>query len=178
MMAATDLPIGRARIGGMRKPVLVFAIAGVALLGSSDVAFGQRAAGRVHVPGQLSVRTPAGASENRVEVAEPAGVILLFRVVAPVGTRARVTGVITGLAGVTIPIPLARSANAEACARQGGAVACTQAEEACPMPAASWRFRVRKLSGPAGRIRIDFVVGPAASPKSRGTMSSSNVTPR
>ncbi|HUY58979.1 MAG TPA: hypothetical protein VMV16_04670 [Solirubrobacteraceae bacterium] len=176
MMVARDLPTGRARITGMRKLVVVFAIVGGVILAWSGVALGERAAGHLNVPGQLSIRTPAGTSDGRVEFAEPAGVILLFRVVAPVGTRAKVTGVIPGLAGVTIPIPLARSDNAETCARQGGAVVCTQAEEACPMPAASWRFRVRKLGGPAGRIRIDFLVGRAASWRSRETVSSSNVT--
>jgi hypothetical protein len=27
------------------------------------------------------------------------------------------------------------------------------------MPAAAWRFRLDKLSGPAGNVRLDFVVG-------------------
>jgi hypothetical protein len=28
------------------------------------------------------------------------------------------------------------------------------------MPKATWRFHVAKSSGPAGEVRVDFVVGP------------------
>jgi hypothetical protein len=111
-------------------------------------------------PGSLQIRTPAGPSVSRVTVSEPAGVIRLFRVVAKTGSRVKVTGVIPGVAGVSIPVPLDGRINSETCSRHSGRVACTEGEEACPMPAATWRFRVRKLAGPAGLIRIEFVVGP------------------
>lgn len=135
-------------------------MAGVVFVAWSGVAGGAATAGR---SGSLLVPTRAGASVNRVVVSEPAGVIRLLGVIAPAGTRARVTGVISGLAGVSISLPRARVDNAESCTRHGSAVACIQGEEACPMPAANWHFRVRKLEGPAGRIRIDFVVGPERS---------------
>ena len=38
---------------------------------------------------------------------------------------------------------------------RGGAGA---AEQWCPMPQATWHFRLVKLSGPAGPIRFDYVV--------------------
>jgi hypothetical protein len=141
----------------MRKVLVACVMVGIAIEGSSAFA-------RPVVRGSagLSVRMGAGLGTSRVAVAEPAGVIRVLRVVAPAGTRVKVTGVIPGLAGVSVAIPLARSDNSGSCARRGGAVVCNQGEEWCPMPAATWRFRVRKLAGPAGRIRIDFVVGPPA----------------
>lgn len=105
--------------------------------------------------------TLAGASVHQVDVSEPAGVIRLFRVIAPAGTRVKVTGVIPGVAGVSVSLPIhSRAAAPETCSRHGGTVGCAVAEEACPMPEATWRFKVRKMAGPAGRIRVDFVVGP------------------
>jgi hypothetical protein len=118
---------------------------------------GEQAAAR---PAGTFVRMPAGTSVARVEVSEPAGAIRLLRVAAPRGTRMKVTGVIPGLAGVSIPVPRGGRINAETCTHHGSTVACIEGEEACPMPAATWQFRVRKTAGPAGRIRIDFVVGP------------------
>ena len=107
------------------------------------------------------VQTLAGASVRRVDVSEHAGVIRLLRVIAPAGTRVKVTGVIPGVAGVSVSLPRhSRAAAPETCSRHGGTVACTVAEEACPMPEATWRFKVRKMAGPVGRIRVDFVVGP------------------
>lgn len=134
-------------------------IAGVVFVAWSGVAGGAGMAGR----DSLLVPTRAGASVNRVVVSESAGVIRLLRVVAPTGTRVRVTGVISGLAGVSISLPRAHGDNAEICTRRGGTVACMQGEEACPMPSATWHFRVRKFSGPSGWIRIEFVVGPERS---------------
>jgi hypothetical protein len=141
----------------MRGFTLGSLVVGVVLVAGPGVAGGARFSNSVFVA------TQAGASVDRLVVPEPSGVIRLLRVIAPAGTRARVTGVMPGLAGVSISLPRARVDSAESCTRHGAAVACIQGEEACPMPAASWRFRVRKLAGPAGRIRIDFVVGPERS---------------
>ena len=148
-----DLSAGQIRIDRMRRIRRCALIGAVVLVDWPGVARGARRADSVFVA------TRAGASVDRVVVSEPSGVIRLLRVIAPAGTRARVTGVIPGLAGVSVSLPQARVDSAESCTRSGGAVACIQGEEACPMPAANWRFRVRKLAGPAGRIRIDFVVG-------------------
>jgi hypothetical protein len=132
------------------------AIAVAAFLICSAAADGTSADGGSHT---LIVSSLAGRSVDRAIRSEPAGVIRQFRVVAPAHTRVTVTAVIPGLARVTASVPRARFDAAEACTRHGGSVVCVQAEEACPMPAANWRIQVRKLAGPAGRIRIDFVVG-------------------
>jgi hypothetical protein len=95
----------------------------------------------------------AGVHRRRFLVSESAGVILLLRLTVPHGTHAVATGSIPGLAGVRISTTSAR------CRRAGSFDVCTQPEEWCPMPAAAWRFRVTKLSGPAGNLRLDFVVG-------------------
>lgn len=143
---------------------------GVAFAVLPVVAVGAPVRGRsdtVLVRAPAVVRAPAGASVIRLKVSEPAGVIRLFRVVATAGTEVRVTSEIPGLAGVSIAMPSTRHDNAETCARHSRAIACTQGEEACPMPSATWQIRVRKMAGPAGRIRIDFVVGPDRSARVR-----------
>lgn len=159
-MPARDLSVGEIRIEHMRSLGLGALMAGVVFVAWSGVAGGAPAPRR---SGSVLVPTRAGASLNRVVVSEPAGVIRLLRVVAPAGTSARVTGVISGFAVVSISLPRAHGDNAESCTRRSGAVACVQSEEACPMPAATWHFRVRKFDGPTGRIRIDFAVGPEGS---------------
>ena len=72
-----------------------------------------------------------------------------------------VTGTVAvgnGLAGVKIS-----SERREICRRRGAFDVCTQPEEWCPMPAAAWRFWLHKVAGPAGEIRLHFVVGPPPS---------------
>jgi hypothetical protein len=94
-----------------------------------------------------------------VDISEPAGVIKLLRLIVPAGTRTSATGVIPDLAGVGISTPAPGNDASETCQRRGELVVCNQAEEACPMPMATWRFRLRKLSGRAGIITLEFVVG-------------------
>jgi hypothetical protein len=100
----------------------------------------------------------SGETTKRFELSEPAGVIRLLRVVVPHGTRADMTGVIPQLAGISISTPGSTIAS-ETCQRSGAVDVCAQAEEACPMPAATWHFRLHKLAGPAGVVRLEFVVG-------------------
>ncbi|HWD69858.1 MAG TPA: hypothetical protein VG293_06655 [Solirubrobacteraceae bacterium] len=151
-------------------------LAGVAVLTPAAIAAGRDLPGRraTSVPAMkraragrdarlrtdgVRIHTRSGADDARAEISEPAGVIRLFRVVAPKGTHVTVTSAIPGIAGVTTSIPIMRDDPSATCAQRGDAVACTQGEEWCPMPAASWRIRVRKRSGPAGWIRVTFVVG-------------------
>ena len=136
---------------------LIAVVLVTALAGSAD---GAPATGR---SGTLLIPMRAGSGLAQGAVPEPAGVIRVFQVVAPAGTRVRVTGVISGLAVVRLALPGLRRDGAETCSRGGGSLACVQREEACPMPVATWHFRVRKMAGPAGRIRIHFVVGPERS---------------
>ena len=131
----------------MRKVLVALVAAGIAILTTSGMAFSKHTARR--------------AGYRRVELAEPGGVILLFRVVAPAGTRAKVAGVIPEMASVSMSVPRVRGDSAETCSRHGRTISCTEGEEACPMPPATWHFLVHRLAGPAGPIRIDFMVGPA-----------------
>lgn len=105
------------------------------------------------------IHVASGAAVKRFELSEPGGAIRLLRVTVPQGTRAQLTAVIPGTAGVGISVPRGRVDSAEVCRRAGAVDVCSQSEEACPMPPATWRFRLRKLAGPAGEIRIEFAVG-------------------
>jgi hypothetical protein len=152
-----DLTPRAIRIERMRRFLGSALAAGVLLTAWAAVAGGATVLGRTH---SVVIRARAGAGLSRGGISEPAGVIRVFRVVAPVGVRVRVTAAISGLAAVSLSIPGSRVDGAETCTRRAGSISCSQGEEACPMPAATWRFRVRKTSGPAGSIRIEFVVGP------------------
>lgn len=141
---------------GARRALSALALAGVAAVAAPAVAAGAHR--RDPVGGSQSIALPAGASTRRLQFDEPAGTVRLFRIVAGAGTRLKVSGVLRGLAGVSAAIPARRDDPAETCHRQGRSVSCIQGEEACPLPPATWLFRVRKAAGPAGRIRIVFVV--------------------
>ena len=106
-----------------------------------------------------TIQLASGAAVKRFEFSEPSGAIRLLRVTVPRGTRARLTGLIPGAAGVSTSVPRGENDPAETCRRSGATVVCTQSEEACPMPRATWRFRLNKLAGPAGDVRVQFVVG-------------------
>jgi hypothetical protein len=101
-----------------------------------------------------------GRAQGTLSVREPSGVILLARIAAPRGVRAFVNATIPGIAGVTISTVHNRRDPSLSCRLHGGVSVCTQAEQWCPMPAATWRLHVVKQSGPAGQVQIDFVVGP------------------
>lgn len=90
----------------------------------------------------------------RFLASEPLGVILLLRLTFPHGTQATAIGRIPHLAGVEISTD-----RRSTCRRHGVVDVCIQPEEWCPMPAAAWRFVLRKKAGPPGEIRLDFVVG-------------------
>jgi hypothetical protein len=122
--------------------------------------------------GQSSAQRPtrliqviSGATLKRFDLSEPAGVIRLLRITVPRGTRADVTGVIPHVAGVGISTPNS-AVPSETCQLHGAVDVCTQAEQACPMPAATWHFQLHKLAGPAGDITFEFVVGQLASRRS------------
>jgi hypothetical protein len=102
-------------------------------------------------PESRTVHIGVGAADVRFLMSEPPGVILLLRLTVPLGMRVSATGYIPSVASVVVSSAL--------CRRRGSLDVCTQAVEWCPMPAAAWRFRLRKLGGPAGRVRLDFVVG-------------------
>ena len=101
----------------------------------------------------------AGRAERRFTMRERSGAILLSRLTVPAGVRAYVDATIPRLAGTRFSAARAHDP-ALRCRREGTSTVCTQAQEWCPMPSADWRLHLVKQSGPAGPVRIDYVVGP------------------
>jgi hypothetical protein len=106
------------------------------------------------------LRLGEGQAQATSSLREPNGVILLARISVPNGVRAYVHASIPGGAGITIPTVQSGSDPSLSCQVSGGARVCTQAVEWCPMPKADWTLQVVKQSGPAGLVRVDFVIGP------------------
>lgn len=106
---------------------------------------------------------PAGATQRRFTMREPAGVMLLTRITVPHGVHAYVDATIPGVGGARFSTALARRDPGLTCRRIGADDVCIQQQEWCPMPAGRWHVHLVKTSGPAGPIRIDFVIGPPPS---------------
>jgi hypothetical protein len=89
---------------------------------------------------------------------EPYGVILLYRLSAPLGTH--ILG-ITRLPSRSAPLAIGTPGRERTsdCHDDGTRVTCTVGEEWCPMPAGRWQVRLRKLGGPAGKVTVWFHVG-------------------
>jgi hypothetical protein len=106
---------------------------------------------------QESVRLDRGAAVAHFVMREPAGSVKLLRLIVPRGDRARLAGVIPGVAGVSVsttpqpPIPT--------CDPGGSLMICSVRVEPCPLPAATWHFRLQQLAGPGGMVRVQFRVG-------------------
>ena len=96
---------------------------------------------------------------------ERSGVILVNRLTVPHGVHAFVEARIPRVAGARVSSWPDRNDPSLACRRHGRYDVCTQSEEWCPMPQATWHVHLVKLSGPAGAIRFDYVV--AAPPPQR-----------
>jgi hypothetical protein len=106
-----------------------------------------------------------GRAVRTFALRERSGVILLNRMTAPRGASVVVDERIPHVAGARVTTPPSRTAPSPSCHKtNNGSVACTQGEEWCPMPQATWRVRLVKRTGPAGLVRVDFVV---AAPPSR-----------
>lgn len=111
------------------------------------------------ISGQTAVaHFGAGRHGRSFAVREPAGVIVQYRISAPAGVRVRAWAQIPH---VTVPLAIrtAPDGPSSSCARRGSRVVCTQGEEGCPMPPATWHFRVVKLTGRAGSVVVRFRVG-------------------
>lgn len=105
-----------------------------------------------------TVRFGEGRQSVDFALHEPAGVILLYRISAHMGTRVEGT---TQLPNTTVPLVIrtSRTGPSSSCGRHGRRVVCTVGEEGCPMPEGTWRVHLRKLAGPAGAVTIWFRVG-------------------
>jgi len=110
-------------------------------------------------PGQVGAfRDGPIRSSASFRLRQPEGVILLYRLRAPVGTR--IHGV-TQLPSVSAPLSIGTTEEgpSSTCKRTGETLICAVGEEWCPMPAGAWRVRLRKLAGPAGNVTLVFRVG-------------------
>ena len=103
-------------------------------------------------------RLGPGRATRTFTLREGAGVILLNQLTVRRGVRAFVVARIPHLAGTKVWSWESRNNPAGSCRRHGAVSICAQSEEWCPMPQATWHFRLVKLSGPAGLIRFDYVV--------------------
>ncbi len=105
----------------------------------------------------------AGRATRTFTFRERDGVILRNRLTVRRGVRVVVDARIPGTADVKIWSWARRYDPSLSCSLHGALDVCTQGEQWCPMPQATWHFRLVKLSGPAGPVRLDYVV--AAPPK-------------
>lgn len=105
-----------------------------------------------------SVSFGSGRQSVTLELHEPEGVILLYRVTAPIGTR--LEGFMQ-LPSVSAPL-LIQAAPRESffsCHTGKMEVTCTAHEESCPMPAGTWRMQLHKITGPPADVTIRFKIG-------------------
>jgi hypothetical protein len=107
----------------------------------------------------VSFRSRRGQAEASFAVREPSGVILVAQISAPPGVRAYVDATNPWGGSAHMTTMAGRHDPSLSCHLRGGVDVCTQAYEACPMSEATWRVHVVKLSGPAGMVRVNFVVG-------------------
>jgi hypothetical protein len=111
--------------------------------------------GRAHT---AVVHFGAGRHQRSFTLHEPAGMIVEYRISAPAGARVRGWAQVPDLTA-RLEIRTAPDGPSSSCARRGPRVVCNQAEEGCPMPQATWHFRVLKLAGRAGNVVVRFRVG-------------------
>jgi hypothetical protein len=103
----------------------------------------------------VKIHFPAGRQSTNVTIAEPHGVILLYRIQAA-AIRMRIQGT-AQLPGSSAPLLIQTPGTS--CHPTASLITCTQAEEWCPMPAGTWHVHLHKLGGPAGDVRIWLNLG-------------------
>jgi len=102
----------------------------------------------------------AGQATRTFTFRERSGVILRNRLTVLHGVRATVEGRIPNVAGARVSAGPDRDDPSPSCRREGRFDVCTQGAEWCPMPKATWHFRLVKHSGPAGPVRFEYLVAP------------------
>ena len=145
------------RYGGL----VAIAVAALLTIGAGGLSRAHPAVARASpatAQGPYVTWVPVGAATREFTLVRPAGAIRQLSVAVPHGTDMSLTASIPHVAGVAIWTP--RSGVSETCRERPGVELCVQSVEACPMPRATWRLSLSKVSGPAGAIRIRFVVGP------------------
>jgi hypothetical protein len=110
-----------------------------------------------HDADTVTVSLQRGRRTAVVHLREPQGAIQRYEISAPAGTAVRAWSQIPH---VTVPLAIRTSVGTVAgCRRGAGRIVCTQGEEGCPMPSATWRIRIEKLAGPAGAVTIRLQIG-------------------
>ena len=107
-------------------------------------------------------RLGAGRVTRTFTLRERAGVILRNQLTARRGMRVVVDARIPRVAAAKVWSWPRRNDPSASCRRDGAFDVCTQGEERCPMPQATWHIRLVKLGGPAGLVRFDYVVAAGA----------------
>ncbi len=97
-----------------------------------------------------------GRAHATFRLHERAGVVLMFRATVPHGAKVRIDARIPGGAGKRLNT--AWAPEGLRCRRSGANDICV-VRGSCPMPETTWRFDIWKERGPAGTVRVDFVVG-------------------
>ncbi|MGH3050094.1 MAG: hypothetical protein ACRDLK_08040 [Gaiellaceae bacterium] len=147
----------------MRALHLAVALLFLAALASPGLVRAPAAAARgpaARAPTSRVLRLGPGRQVRRFTLREPSGVILLARITVPRGTHAFVDANVPHVGGTRFRTAGRVPLRSLACRRRGADEVCTQQQEWCPFPAAHWRMRLVQSSGPGGRVRVDFVVGP------------------
>src|SRR5258708_14190737 len=103
-------------------------------------------------------RLGPGRATRTFTFRERGGVILLNQLTARHAVRAYVVARIPHLARPEVSRWTSRDHPAASCRRHGAFHLCTQSQKWCPMPPATWHFRLVKLGGPSVLIRFDCIV--------------------
>jgi hypothetical protein len=101
----------------------------------------------------------AGRTTRTFTFRERSGVVLRNQLIVRHGVRVVVDARIPDTADLKVWSWASRTDPSLSCRRDGAFDVCTQGEQWCPMPQATWHFRLVKLSGPAGPVRFAYVVG-------------------
>jgi hypothetical protein len=101
---------------------------------------------------EFVLRLPAGETRRHFRLERSDGVVLLFRLTLPRGTRAQLSGRLASVAGVGM------TTDPPTCRERGAQLICEQSVEWCPLPRGTWNFVLRKLNGPPGLARLEFRV--------------------
>lgn len=128
----------------------------------TEVAGHQPREARIVFQTTRTFRLGPGRATRTFTLQEQGGVILRNQLTVRPGVRAFVESRIPHLAGAAVWTWPSRT-HPSPCQRLGRFNVCSQDEEWCPMPQATWHFRLVKLGGPAGLVRFDYVVAPRPS---------------
>lgn len=142
-----------------RALLIVAAVVSAFVASAADAPATDSAKSQPPLPTTRTFNLGSGHADRRFTLREHSGVILLARLTVRRGVRAYVDATIPHLAGTRFSTPRPNDP-ALSCKTRGPDEMCTQSEEWCPMPTALWRLHLVKLSGPAGPVRVDYVVAP------------------